>query len=203
VNIHNLYRPFLRYFRARRMCCFQKRFHINSETRVLDVGGGRFNWTFLSEQPQLVFCNLFPASTPDWVVADGRNLPFADNAFDVVYSNSVIEHLGSVESQRAFAREVRRVGVRYYVQTPNRWFPVEPHLLTPLIHWFPHSLQRRLLRNFTIWGLVTRPSREDCGNFLSEVRLLDKVELEELFPEAAIWHERVLGFTKSLIVVKL
>ncbi len=57
------------------------------------------------------------------------------------------------------------MGIRYYVQTPNRWLPVEPHLITLFIHYLPKSLQRRLLRNFTIWGLVTRSTVWECENF--------------------------------------
>jgi len=138
-----------------------------------------------------------------WVIADGRYLPFKDGAFDITYSNSVIEHLGDFASQQAFAREIARVGIHYYVQTPNRRFPIEPHLITPVIHYLPKSAQKRLLRNFTIWGLVTRPTARQCDDFMQEVRLLDERELGQLFPEAEIWHERVLGVTKSLIAVKI
>jgi len=138
-----------------------------------------------------------------WIIADGRHLPFKDKAFDIIYSNSVIEHLGDFASQQAFAREIARVGMRYYVQTPNKWFPVEPHLLTPFIHYLPKSVQKRFLRHFTIWGLVTRPTVEQCDSFLQEVRLLDKQELKQLFPDSEIWGERVLGLTKSLVALKI
>ncbi|MEO0069888.1 MAG: iron dependent repressor, metal binding and dimerization domain protein [candidate division WOR-3 bacterium] len=72
-----------------------------------------------------------------------------------------------------FAKEIARVGIRYYVQTPNKRFPIEPHLLTPLIHYFlpylPRSLQRQLLRYFTLWGWITRPTVQECERFLREV----------------------------------
>jgi hypothetical protein len=206
MNIHSLYRPFLRYFRTKRMRQLRQRFGITKTTRVLDIGGDFFNWTLISTTPALTIVNLYSprkkGNAVAWVIADGRHLPFKDGAFDIAYSNSVIEHLGDFVSQQAFAQEVRRIGICYYVQTPNRWFPVEPHLITPIIHYLPKSLQRRLLRNFTIWGLVTRPTAQQCDNFLREVRLLDERELRQLFPDAEIWHERVLGLTKSLIAVK-
>ena len=204
MNIHDLYRPFLKYFRKKRMQQFWKQFQLNSATRILDVGGDPFNWSLLSKrQPQLTFTNLYAVqSEHNRVIGDGKHLPFKDGAFDIVYSNSVIEHLGDIESQRSFADECQRVGRRYYVQTPNRWFPVEPHLIMPFIHYFPKSVRRYLLRNFTIWGLVTRPTSQQCEQFLHEVRLLDKQELRKLFPDAEIWHERFLGLTKSLIAVK-
>lgn len=134
-------------------------------------------------------------------------MPFKDAAFEVVYSNSVIEHLGDWASQQTFAKEIARVGIRYYVQTPNKRFPIEPHLLTPLIHYFlhflPRSLQRFLLRYFTLWGWVTCPMVWECERFLREVRLLDEHELRRLFPDAKIQRERFLGMTKSLVASKL
>jgi len=208
MNIHRLYRPLLRYFRTKRMQQFRQLFGLAETTRVLDVGGTLFNWLLIPNVPSLIIVNLYPPKETIlpgviWIVADGRNLPFKDKAFDIVYSNSVIEHLGDFVSQQAFAREIARVGVRYYVQTPNKWFPVEPHLLTPFIHYLPKSVQKRFLRNFTIWGLVTRPTVEQCDSFLQEVRLLDKQELKQLFPDAEILEERFLGLTKSLIAVKI
>lgn len=187
---------------------FCLRFGITPETFVLDLGGTPFNWSLLPERSKLVILNISPPlmqreSSITWIVADGRHLPFKDGAFDIVYSNSVIEHLGSLENQRLFANEIRRVGHRYYVQTPNKWFPVEPHLITPFIHYLPKAMQKQLLRNFTIWGLLTRPTIRQCDDFLREVRLLDKQELRDLFPNAEIWHERVFGITKSLIAVKI
>lgn len=203
MNIHGLYRRIFRYFRPKRMRQFWQRFRLTPEARVLDVGGFEFNWSLLPALPRLTIINLaLPSERKPgvaWLVADGRFLPFKDKAFDVVYSNSVIEHLSNAESQHLFATECRRVGVRYYVQTPNKWFPVEPHLLTPIVHWLPRSLQRQLLRNFTLWGLITRPSEHRCEALLQEIRLLDKQDLRGLFPEAEIWHERVLGLTKSLM----
>ena len=206
MNIHNIYTLFNKFFRKRRMRHFEIKFAIDSKSLVLDVGGSPFNWSFLSFFPRLVILNLEPPIEQNcnvaWIVANGCNLPFKDNAFDVVYSNSVIEHLGTIDNQRHFADEIARVGRRYYVQTPNKWFPIEPHYITPMIHWLPHRLQRRLLRNFTVLGLLTRPSSKECYEFLKEICLLDERELQGLFPGAEIWKERCLGFIKSLIVVK-
>jgi hypothetical protein len=186
---------------------FWRRARLTRDTRVLDVGGAAFNWLLLPELPRLTIMNLsLPQERkPDvtWLVADGRFLPFKDEAFDVVYSNSVIEHLGTPNNQRLFASECRRVGDRYYVQTPNKWFPVEPHLLTPLIHWLPRALQRRLVRNFTLWGLLTRPSQQRCEVVLEEICLLDERGMRQLFPDADIWYERIFGMTKSLMATKL
>jgi hypothetical protein len=181
---------------------FFERFDPHPQNLILDVGGDPFNWSLISEQARIVYLNLPTRKVADrsWIIANGQRLPYADKKFDIVYSNSVIEHLGNIENQESYANEVRRVGVKYYVQTPSRGFPIEPHLMTPLIHWFPRSLQRRLLRNFTIWGLVTRPSRAEVDSFLAEVNLLDKLQLQVLLPDSEIWLERVLGFPTLLTI---
>lgn len=95
-----------------------------------------------------------------------------------------------------------RVGRALWIQTPNRWFPIEPHFLTPFIHWLPKRLRKRLVRNFTVWGLVTRPTIETAHEIVDEIRLLSAKELRELFPGCEIVRERFLGLTKSLIVVR-
>jgi Methyltransferase domain len=206
VNIHDVYRPFLRYFRSKRMRHFQTMFCVDTGTRILDVGGDPFNWSLMHAQPCLTVVNIelhwgrWEVATS--VVGDGRCLPFRDQAFEVVFSNSVIEHVGGREGQEAFAREIRRVGQAYYVQTPNRWFPVEPHWLTPGIHFLPKTWQVRLLRNFSVWGLIVRPTAAECERQVAEVRLLGRKEMRRLFPDAEIQAERVCGFSKSLIAMK-
>jgi hypothetical protein len=143
---------------------------------------------------------------PTWVAGDGRALPFRDAAFDVVFSNSVIEHVGDAASQQLFALEVARVGRAYWVQTPNRWFPVEQHLLTPLVHWLPQSWQAAIVRRGTVWSALTRPTpdRRDfyIEHFLRDIRLLSYREVARLFPGARIIRERFLGATKSLIAYR-
>ena len=110
------------------------------------------------------------------------------------------------ESQRRFAREVARVGRGYWVQTPNRWFPVEQHLLTPLVHWLPKGWQRRIVPRFTVWAALVRPPADRrrfyVEHYLNEVRLLSAREVAELFPEARVIRERVLGWTKSLVAMR-
>jgi hypothetical protein len=183
-------------------------FDLNAESFILDVGGNEFNWMLHSSfPPRLMLLNL--AESKDrignftWIVGDGCHLPFKDDGFDLVYSNSVIEHIDLIDNQHLFAEECRRVGKYYYVQTPNKWFFMEPHLITPFVHWLPHKFQRLLLRNFTIWGLIARPTRQYCDSFMKEIRLLDERGLKRLFPECKIYREYFLGFVKSIIAVKM
>lgn len=174
-------------------------------TRVVDLGGYSYYWGYLSPRPRVTIVNLEPPAQLepgfDWVIADGRRLPFRDGAFDVAFSNSVIEHIPLDEDRRAYAAETARVGRTYYVQTPYRWFPVEPHLMTPLIHYLPKSWQRPLLPYCTVWGLLHKPTPQGCDDFLRDIRLLDAADLRRLFPGAAIWKERALGLLKSITAV--
>jgi SAM-dependent methyltransferase len=190
------------------MARFVRELAITADTRVLDVGGTPETWDLVAVRPRVTLLNTPRtrgelAAADSWVAGDGRALPFRDRAFDVVFSNSVIEHVGDAESQRRFAREVTRVGCAFWVQTPNRWFPVEQHLLTPLIHWLPKPLQRRIVPRFTMWSALVRPTADRrefyLRHYLDEVRLLSAADLRALFPSARLIRERFCGWTKSLI----
>jgi hypothetical protein len=187
----------------RRVCAA---LNISADTSVLDVGGTRYIWTLAPVRPRAVLLNLRPVGhADDWftdVIGDARRLPFKDDAFDLVFSNSLVDHLATLDQQRRFADEVRRVARCYAVQSPNHRFPVEPHLLTPFVHWLPKRVRVALMRNFTVRGLVTRPTRQECEAFADEVRMLTPKDMRTLFPEAEIWHERFMGMTKSLTAVK-
>ena len=199
------------HFRRRRMQRFAAELGITAETRVLDIGGTPDCWRLLPVGPRLTLLNT-PRAGADlagaesWVAGDGRALPFRDAAFDVVFSNSVIEHVGDADSQRRFAAEVARVGRAYWVQTPSRWFPVEQHLLTPFLHWLPHRWQRPLMPRLNLWRLLVRasPDRRQyyIDHYLGEIRLLSAGGLQEMFPDAKVLRERFLGWTKSLVAVR-
>ncbi len=190
-------------------------FRIDPETRILDVGGTPAIWQWLPVWPRITFINLprgvsdLAHGEPDGfdlVFASGCALPFADRSFDIVFSNSVIEHVGSPAEQQRFADEIRRVARRYWVQTPNRWFPIEPHLLTPLVHLLPRSWQRPIVRRMTVWQVIEQPSpdrrRYYVQHYLNDIRLLGPRDMARLFPDAKIVRERWLGLTKSLLAVR-
>jgi hypothetical protein len=124
------------------------------------------------------FAQAFPEIAA--VTADGRDLPFGDGAFDLGYSNAVIEHLPSYDDQRRFVHELCRVARRAFVTTPNRWFPLEVHTLLPLVHWLPAERRDRV---FTVLGKA-----EQAG-----LQLLGQRELRSLFPRPVVI--RNLGVT--------
>jgi len=146
--------------------------------RVLDVGCGRLGLRAL--EPALDITGLDLAPAPDYpgpcVQGDpAEGLPFfADHEFDLVYCNSVIEHVPRAR-RAAFAAELRRVGRGWYVQTPARSFPLEPHALLPFAHWLPVGLRRRY------WRLGA------AGNW-EEIELLRRGEVEGLFGPARPEH---------------
>jgi SAM-dependent methyltransferase len=185
---------------------FRSVFEITSGTTVLDVGGYPFNWTLMTVNPCLTILNL-DAPGPEtrcdrWVVADGCRMPFADKSFDVVFCNSVIEHLGTFQRQAELAAEIVRVGRSYFVQTPDRHFPVEPHFLTLGVQFLPRRAKLVLLRYCSLWGLAQRRSPSECAALVDELCPLGPREMRALFPDAQIEKERLLGMTKSVIAVR-
>lgn len=211
VSAPSVLHKLFQHFRTKRMRLFERTLQVSNRTRVLDLGGGSSIWQFASVQPRLTILNLPGAEERmsrriDWVIGDGRMLPFRDGSFDVVFSNSVIEHVGTRAEQQRFADEIARVGRRYWIQTPNRRFPIELHLMLPLIHFLPKSWQRRIVNRFTVWERLTHPSEPVRAfylhHFLNELNLLDQGELSKLFPDATVIVERVLGIPKSLIAVR-
>ncbi|MBW4520392.1 MAG: class I SAM-dependent methyltransferase [Scytolyngbya sp. HA4215-MV1] len=135
------------------------------------------------------------------MVGDATNMQeFQDREFDVVFSNSVIEHVGDYEAQRRMANEVCRIGKRYFLQTPNRYFPIEPHLLFPFFQFLPLAIQVWLVMNFDLGWCKKIADKQEAISFVQSIQLLSKQELTDLFPNAKLFEEKVFGFTKSFIV---
>jgi hypothetical protein len=188
-------------WRERRYQLFLDACAVQPTDRIIDVGAGwgaaleRFNDT-----NPIVAIDLSPQPS-DWLASpnvtvlegDGTKLPFDDDEFDIAFSNSVIEHVPA-QLQPAFAAEISRVAKRYFVQTPNRYFPIEPHYQLPLFQFLPERARRALNRRFTLgW--------QGKGHW-EEINLLSAGDLRRLFPDADIRRERLFGLTKSLMAVR-
>jgi predicted SAM-dependent methyltransferase len=194
------------YFRRRRMKRFLSLFCPSSEVCILDIGGTAQTWTHESKGCAPFSITLINVRSHGQIedsrfaVVEGNAtaMPFPDNAFDIAFSNSVIEHVGSWEQQQAFAREARRVARKLWIQTPARSFPLEAHLLAPYIQYLPKHVQHRIVR-WTPRGLL---QPDVVHEIVDEVRLLTYGEVKRLFPDCLILRERVLGFTKSYVAVR-
>jgi hypothetical protein len=207
MSIYKIIAPLQTLLRRKRMRLFSSLFGLRDEMRIIDVGGREINWRLIDERPDVTITNIEFGDREDgrfhFVHSDGRKLPYADNSFELCYSNSVIEHVGDWESRMALAREIRRVAPRYYVQTPNKWFFSDPHTVGAFLHWLPKRYQRRLIRWCTLWGLVDRPNQAEIDALLDEIDLLTYAEMRTLFPDATIVKERFLGMPKSIIAMRL
>jgi hypothetical protein len=175
---------------------------------ILDIGGTQGYWEMMGLGPtadvHVTILNVYEQAVtlPRFaaVVGDARSMPqYGNRQFDVVFSNSTIEHVGDWQDQREMAREIERVGKYYYVQTPNRMFPVEPHFLFPGFQFLPIAARTWLLQHFDLgWHPRTR-DYEKAREQVAGIRLLSGREMRMLFPRATLYRERLFGLTKSYV----
>jgi Methyltransferase domain len=182
---------------------------------VLDIGGTRAYWNIVpAELLDECKVHVTMVNLPGWeqpedsehfsfVLGDACDLDFADRSFHVAHSNSVVEHVGDWDRMKAYAHEVRRVADAYFVQTPNFWFPVEPHCMTPLFHWLPKPLRVRLVMHFDLGNWKKQDTVDAAVSRVDSARLLDTAMFRELFGDADEFIPEKIGFlTKSLVVVR-
>jgi hypothetical protein len=196
--------------RARRWQMFAEYFPDVRDMRMLDLGGIVFTWTNAPVRPrEVVVVNLKQQESGlDWIttlVADACALPaeIKSQQFDLVYSNSVIEHVGGHARRDALASAIRQSAERYWVQTPYRYFPIEPHWLFPGFQFLPVATRAALTRRWKLGHrrAPRRPLDAAVANVL-DVELLSKTEMQHYFPDSQVLSETFLGFVKSLIAVK-
>jgi len=219
--IQKVARVFSEKCRRKRAALFCRYLRPTEEDKILDLGSE--DGSFIAEIIPFRE-NVFIADIDEELLSRGRArygfktvlldesgvLPFEDGYFDIVHCNSVIEHVTidkvrrwslqsqkeftevAFERQKRFANEIRRIGKSYFVQRPNRGFLFESHTWLPLIQFLPRALLIRAIRFLNKWWVKkTSP----------DWNLLAERQMRELFPDALIVRERVLGFTKSLIAI--
>jgi hypothetical protein len=178
--------------------------------RILDVGGRTAFWENRGwaghPEFQILSLNLIAEEqryeniTP--AVGDATNLSqFDDGSFDIAFSNSLIEHLFTFENQLRMASEMRRIGRAFWVQTPNYWFPMEPHFHVPGWQWMPVDLRISIIRRRRCGWLGPIPDPSRARLQIEEMRLLTKSELITMFPGATLIPERFCGLVKSWIMI--
>lgn len=200
--------------------CRKRRFQIFREIiagldkplNILDIGGTIDFWVKMDYHTiqgiNIVIINLYKQesgfSNIKCMIGDGRDMSiFDDESFDIVFSNSVIEHQGLKDDRVRMAEEIKRVGKGYFIQTPNYYFPLEPHYRVPFFQFFPRSIKAFILRNINMGRIKKTDDPEKIHYELDRIYLLKKYELMELFNDCRILKERFFSLTKSFIAYKL
>lgn len=195
--------------RTKKFRLFESVFHPRPDDRVLDVGASgevflRYTFEDIYPYPSRVIAGghdlgeirsarqAYPQST--YCVFDGCSLPFADKAFDIVFSNAVIEHILGPGRQNRFAEEIMRVGRSWFVTTPNYWYPFESHYHLPFIQFLPEDMQRSYNRLFGTH--IPKGQRQ-------ELALLSARGLRKLFPTSRIEKVRVTFWPETLVAFYL
>lgn len=182
---------------------------LSKPLRILDIGGTEQYWekmNFIREKDvKIILLNLYKSEVnyPNFesIARDAKDLRiFKDKEFDIVFSHSVIEHVGGFEDQSKMAQEIKRVGKRYFIQTPNYYFPMEPHFLFPMFHFLPIWLKISLISNFNLGWYTKISDKKKALETVNSIRLLCEKEIQTLFPGATIYREKFFGLTKSFIV---
>lgn len=182
---------------------------------ILDLGGTESYWLigeeFIQENRNRLSFTLIN-SAPQEVrqkdlfsfVQSSATLPdlLGDRRFDLVHSNSVIEHVGSWHEMEMFASNARRLGEAYYIQTPNYWFPIEPHFRFPGFQYLPEAVRAWLMMRFRLGFFPRMSNLAEAKDQIYHHRLLSTGEMRRLFPDAEITHEKFFMLKKSIIAVR-
>jgi hypothetical protein len=198
------------------MAMIEKVFAEKGHVNIIDLGGTENYWNIISANylkrynVSITIVNLHcsarlsPKGVFTFIEGDACKLTqFSDNTFDIVHSNSVVEHVGDWQRMRQFAREVSRLAPNYFVQTPNYWFPIEPHCMTPFFHWLPEPLRVWLVSHFRLGHWQKAVSTSDAVNTVQSAHLLSKRMIQALFGDAVLHTEKLLFLPKSFIAMRM
>jgi hypothetical protein len=190
-----------------RICAAQGR------CRILDLGGTESYWRVVdarilaASNCHITLLNVVAPDVTDRerftaIAGDACTVGKTDGSFDLVHSNSTIEHVGEWGRMSAFAAEVRRLAPAYFVQTPAFWFPWEPHFGVPLWHWLPEPVRVALLMRRGFGHIARAATVSSAVLSVQHCHLIDARMMAALFPDGKLIRERVLGLTKSFVAVR-
>lgn len=180
-----------------------------AEMRVLDLGGTTESWRLAPVQPKSVTVINLMAPTESGhpsivhIQGDACNLPrsVSNEHFDLVYSNSLIEHVGGHANRQRLADNVHARADRHWVQTPYRYFPIEPHWVFPGMQCLPYKARVTVSLRWNR-GHVRTYTRDEAESRVNEIDLLSISQMRHYFPTSTIWHERFAGLVKSVTALK-
>ena len=215
---HNKKDSFVNRIRQKRFASQQKLIESLLEKKpsikILDIGGELDFWQHMgwdNERCTIYLLNLEDRTPTNianakgfvWVTGNALALPFQAGEFDLIFSNSVIEHVGSYKNQSIFASEVNRVCDKYIIQTPSFWFPLEPHSLLPLFQFMPHAVRALLIMLFNINYFPKQKTYKAALEVSRSTLMFSKNRFQQVFPEAFIEVETLFGIPKSYTAIKI
>ncbi|MCH4090587.1 class I SAM-dependent methyltransferase [Acetobacter sp.] len=184
----------------------------NGKCSIIDLGGTPEYWSSLAflikeKKINVTIVNLKKFTSEEkWISCiqkDATNLKeFSDNSFDLVHSNSTVEHLGSWKKMKDFASETRRLAPSYYIQTPNFWFPYEFHTRLIGFHWLPKSCRIKILMKRANGYYPRANTVAEAMSIIKDAHSLTYKEMNSLFPDSKIIGERFCGLNKSWISIR-
>jgi hypothetical protein len=192
--------------RQRRDEEFKRRFPNLEDMRVLDLGGTAISWRVLGLRPlSVTVVNLDRAEEPvePWmeaVQADACAGGFGK--YDLVFSNSLIEHLGGHARRQQFAEVVQESAPSWWVQCPYRYFPIEPHWFFPFFQFLPFRARRMVCQHWNTLHESARKDPAEAAELVASVELISATEMRMYFPNSEIWFERIAGVPKSVVSFK-
>lgn len=205
ARIHLFYallKPFSSWTRKKRMALFLNVMTPETGMRILDLGGQPQIWDYVQPCLHITCVNLPGVATRGhqthhrvtYIEADACDLrdQVKPGDFDLVFSNSVIEHVGGEDKRAQFASEVLRLCSRYWIQTPSKWFPIEAHCGMPLWWLYPKVLRAHLIRRWQ----AKLPAWTDM---VANTAVVGATELRRILPGCRIRYERVFGLPKSIV----
>jgi hypothetical protein len=195
--------------RARRWDWLLRTFPDLDQMSVVDLGGYPATWTASRVHPKhvhVVNIEKLDTDVPEWIQVDYGDacaLPeqIAARRYDLVFSNSVIEHVGGHERRLRFAEAVHQLAPAHWVQTPYRYFPLEPHWIAPGMQYLPVRARAAFARRWPLAHVKSVDLRDALTGVLW-TELIDRSQLRYYFPDSTIHSERLVGLTKSIIAVK-
>lgn len=206
-------------FRARRLepllDMIESTYKMYGVVNIVDIGGTAVYWGIVSSQyldkhnVTITVINLPGGVVPNdyahfkFMSADGCDLScFNENSFHIAHSNSVVEHVGDWGRMVQFAKEFARVSQKYFIQTPNYWFPIEPHCMTPFFQWLPKPMRIWLVLHFQLGHWKKAASIDQAVRIVESARLLNRKMFQALFEDADILTERFFWLPKSFIAIR-
>lgn len=194
--------------RIKRIKTILEKCMVDESMSILDIGGTEHIWKDINWKGKVVLANLtaerggwntppLSMSNLEYRFLDEQGLSiFGDKEFDFVFSNSVIEHLKTFEMQKLFATETQRIGRGWAVQTPNKYFFIEPHFMFPYANQLPCCVRKLIVKYWPLRVFEIKDLHIAMG-----LRSLSIKDIRELFSSGVIITERLFGMVKSIIAI--